>query len=918
MASEALVKDKRRLLSQVVPLMRSPMAGSLGTSAFLLVLGTATGVLLARELGPSGRGLLAAVVLWPTLLSTVGTLGLPEALAFAAARRRSDIGALAGTAAGILLCQSGILVITGIVLIPVVLASHGEEAILLSLAYLVYIPCYLTWLYGVWILNGSQHFAVFQVLRLAINVVNIAGILLLIMIGKLSVGNVLIVYVITYGCLALASSIILVMLEGTFEKPRGALARELLSFGVKSHWGNVSGALNERLDQLIISVFLSVSSLGIYVVAVTLTSVNVLIGTAVANIALPVVSGLEGFEARKRVAMKYMYLTACLTVAATACMLVATPYLVKYLFGPAFSMSSGIALILLPATVFLSLGKTARAILRGMGRPLDTGISEFIALGVTVLSLAVFLPLFGIEGAAVASLLAYATSTGYASLRLRSVFSEKQGTKHTKRLVPDIRRGHRQLSQSVDVLVSSWRTVLAGGCLVFVAVIVGGSVARFELTVQLVVVGGLAAVLVGFWLVLSFGFRRIGEVCILLAGLTIAMNGVRVTNWLTISDVFLVGAAMFLFVTQRQWQVANRSYIVALVGVGLVAVGGSLSSFASEAVSSGLSSLVRFSAASVGIILIFYMWNPSKIQLFVLTIAVVMSAVGSGLYALIVEHASPYNMRVEGLTVHPNHLAMASVLCFGPALALCWRHSIVGLFGVFSSVVLVLAVYVSGSRAGVLGLAVALLVVMLSPKGLSLARWLAGVAFVGSAGVVLSEVLSFNQLALSRNGAIGRLFNEGTTSSVSNQARMSQLTESVAAISHNPLLGVGFDTARDAHNLFLQVWSAAGVVGLVGLMLVVWVILVQPWLSVRSTCSSDMMVYGMLASVAGFLSVSMFQPQIWDRYVWFLLSLAIAQCARMMTEEREFEEGGTGLGSLEVIGVIDGRRDVPSPSMGIM
>ena len=48
-----------------------------------------TGPLLARMLGPDGRGYLAALILWPIVITQLGNLGIPSALTYSIARDSS-------------------------------------------------------------------------------------------------------------------------------------------------------------------------------------------------------------------------------------------------------------------------------------------------------------------------------------------------------------------------------------------------------------------------------------------------------------------------------------------------------------------------------------------------------------------------------------------------------------------------------------------------------------------------------------------------------------------------------------------------------------------------------------------------------------------------------------------------------------
>ena len=57
-----------------------------GTQIGTQAIGLLTGILVTRWLGPDGRGQLAVIISWPSMLAYLGNLGLPVALTYAAAR----------------------------------------------------------------------------------------------------------------------------------------------------------------------------------------------------------------------------------------------------------------------------------------------------------------------------------------------------------------------------------------------------------------------------------------------------------------------------------------------------------------------------------------------------------------------------------------------------------------------------------------------------------------------------------------------------------------------------------------------------------------------------------------------------------------------------------------------------------------
>ena len=69
-----------------------------------------TGPLLARMLGPDGRGYLAALILWPLVITQLGNLGIPSALTYSIARDSSASRAVARLGLSFALPQALLLI----------------------------------------------------------------------------------------------------------------------------------------------------------------------------------------------------------------------------------------------------------------------------------------------------------------------------------------------------------------------------------------------------------------------------------------------------------------------------------------------------------------------------------------------------------------------------------------------------------------------------------------------------------------------------------------------------------------------------------------------------------------------------------------------------------------------------------------
>ena len=390
---------------------RWAVAYSLLTSGGVLAVNILTGILLARSLGPTGRGELAALLLWPSMLVLVGSLGVGDGITYHGARGTAPVGTLVGSAVALGAAQSVVLVGVGAAIIPFIFGDRGGSTLVTAYVLLAYIPVSLIGNYLVWVLTGLQRFGWFQWLRFSVIFATAVVLVALRLAGSLSITSAAITYLGITTVLLIATAVPVARMRRSPVRPSFSLVRQLMAFGIRSQLSNVSSVLNERLDQLLISIFLAPARLGLYVVAVTLTSATSLVGSSVALIALPVLAKHEPGADQTAAARRFIGLTIFGSVLLTLPLIVFTPPLIEVFFGHDFVSAANVSRVLLVAAVSFSTSRALGSVLKAIGRPLDPGLAELLALGVTVIGLATLLPAFGLMGAALASLVAYGVST---------------------------------------------------------------------------------------------------------------------------------------------------------------------------------------------------------------------------------------------------------------------------------------------------------------------------------------------------------------------------------------------------------------------------------------------------------------------------------------------------------------------------
>ena len=313
-----------------------------------------------------------------------------------------------------------------------------------------------------------------------------------------------------------------------------------------------------------------------------------------------------------------------------------------------------------------------------------------------------------------------------------------------------------------------------------------------------------------------------------------------------------------------------------LAGFLLLVAGGLVGSFFAVSTGPAVTALLKLVIASAVVLGLFVLWRPTLREVRMIAWLWVASASVSALVALTAE-PSAYG-RPPGLTPHPNHLALVSVLAIGPAIALTGSSTgIRRVAGAIACLLLTAAVIVSGSRAGALAYVFVLLALFGLSRRADAARGLFGaravVAAFALAGGVAVYLAFVHVISLPTANAVDRLLGRVPSVAESNAARQQVLDESLARVREHPFTGEGFEHALEAHNVFLQLWSSGGVLALAGFGLIVAATMRPLWPSRLAALRRDEpelvpLLVGFGAGFIGFLVAGLFNNALWDRYIW--------------------------------------------------
>lgn len=367
---------------------------------------------------------------------------------------------------------------------------------------------------------------------------------------------------------------------------------------------------------------------------------------------------------------------------------------------------------------------------------------------------------------------------------------------------------------------------------------------------------------------------RLLDVSMMAVAATSPMNGVRIGRTIALTDIFLVVGLGALFagsVTARRHSPAVPRPL--LTGCVMVALGGCVGALFSPRPLAGFPHLLLFTLGGVPVLVVFR-WAPDVGTLRRYTWSWLAGAVASGICGLIAPGDAAG--RTAGLTTHPNHFAMVSALGAGLALALTLGET--GrrrLLAAASLTVLLLAVLRAGSRAGLVALLVtAAIVIARTRRPPPRTRRLSRVALTVLALAIAAMALGTTHLVdLGRHNAIERSVGDAT-SSASDRERYPVLEAGVRRIVAHPITGSGFESVLQAHNIYVGLWAAAGLLGLCGFLLIARTTVQAALLQPRDS-PARLLADAYAAGYIGYLVAGCAQNFLWDRYLWLHAAVII-------------------------------------------
>jgi O-antigen/teichoic acid export membrane protein len=371
-------------------------------------------VILARGLGDDGLGTYSLFFVAVLVAGGVGNLGIGLGNVYFLNKGTYTYRTLLSGS----IAAFGAMSIVGWLLVGAWGLLYGDELFVEGETYWLYaaaLPAIIGYTIFTSFLHGASRFLALSAVAVVQGGTAAIGAGILLATDDLDVGSAIAVWSTSFLIADLVTVVLIA--PGNVDwrrvvRPPFAVLREQVKYGAQGQAANMAALFNYRLDQFLVAAFVSTAGVGHYTVAVGLAESVWWISTAVSMVLLPRLTAMEKDHADE-VTPVVSRNTLLVSILAAGALLAVSPLAIQVLFGDEFYPEAFLPLVLLmPGIVAASATRVLGSYLFSRGKIIYTTFATFIALGVTIAADLVLIPLWEVEGAAVASSIAYVAALG--------------------------------------------------------------------------------------------------------------------------------------------------------------------------------------------------------------------------------------------------------------------------------------------------------------------------------------------------------------------------------------------------------------------------------------------------------------------------------------------------------------------------
>ncbi len=385
--------------------LRRNVLETYGTRLLVVAVTFATAIVIARELGPAGRGLFAVAATLGAIGAQFGNLGLHASNIYYVAKDRALLPALIGNTLAVVFAACVIAALGGIAFVfwPKLSPVHGT-LLLLALAS---VPVGLAYMLTQGLLLGVNEVRAYNNIECG---GKLLALVLICILALLHGGTVELYFGMTLASVMVTFLWALLRLRrDSAEPPKLSFAvfRQSIGIGMRAYTIAFFGFLLLRIDLLMVKYMLGATEAGYYSISQVLAENTMMFPVVVGLLLFPKLSAIKEREEKMQLANKAVLATAALMLPAVVVAALAAAPIISIAFGGNFLPAVSPFAWLMPGSYFLGIETVMVQLLNSEGFPPIIVVAWIVDTIINVALNFWAIPRYGITGASVVSSVCY-------------------------------------------------------------------------------------------------------------------------------------------------------------------------------------------------------------------------------------------------------------------------------------------------------------------------------------------------------------------------------------------------------------------------------------------------------------------------------------------------------------------------------
>lgn len=395
------------------------------TRILIIIIGLITSIIIARNLGPDGRGILTIATTIGALGIQFGNMGLHSSNTYYVARDKKLLSILATNSLLISFIIGGFQTIIMVIIFNCYpqLAPINGSILILSL---LWIPFGLSYLLMQNLLIGIDEVYKYNKIDLFSKIV-----------GTIFLGVIIITKIASVEIIFLSNFIVLVMSviwilwelrnkSKTFSKPSLKIFKKCFRYGIKAYIAALFAFMVLKIDMFMVKSMLGNEQVGYYSIAVSLADMVYMLPTIVGSLIFPKLSAMnsekEKIKYTRKCVKNFLWIFLVFVIIGS---IFAKPAIVL-LYGKEFYPSVSCFIYLMPGIFALSVNTLYMNYFASIGMPMITIYSTVTATIINVLLNIKFIRMYGVNGASISASISYICMLvfSYFYIKSTSVYKE--------------------------------------------------------------------------------------------------------------------------------------------------------------------------------------------------------------------------------------------------------------------------------------------------------------------------------------------------------------------------------------------------------------------------------------------------------------------------------------------------------------